>query len=391
MISRNNMTTPIQSYVPILRWRPAEMTALEKLFPLDREKVTPLVEFIMPAPTTDAKDRRKITESSRDKFLRRLPDVAKNLLKFCGRSPVLIDVHLLDGDIRASSFGQILEASNSLDIFSIPVIYVIPVTSTSADMETRSVAVNYAKLSGHGLCLRIDMIHFQEENLSSHIMEFMKVNELKIENTDLLVDLQIINDGTTAEAVADQLTLLPSLTKWRSFIVSGGAFPKDLSELEVFGTHPLPRLDRKLWGELLDSKKLARIPIYSDYTIQHPIFYGYIPGASVSASIRYTDDEQWQVFRGQALGYINKKTGQKGPGHKQYLGHARTLIGQPFYKGEAYSFGDAEIKKMADESNQKTGNPQKWLSIGINHHLTLAARQTASPAVGTAGHPTRAS
>ncbi|OGZ69167.1 MAG: hypothetical protein A3C50_02030 [Candidatus Staskawiczbacteria bacterium RIFCSPHIGHO2_02_FULL_43_16] len=378
MISKNNMTTPIQSYVPILRWRLAEMTALEKLFPSDREKVTPLVEFIMPAPTTDAKDRRKITENSRDKFLRRLPDVAKNLLKFCGRNPVLVDVHLLDGDIRASSFEQILGSSNSLDIFSIPVIYVIPVTSTSADMETRSVAVNYAKSSGHGLCLRIDMTHLQEENLSSHIMEFMKVNELKIENTNILVDLQIIKEGRTAEAVADQLALLPSLTKWRSFIVSGGAFPKDLTELEVFGTHPLPRLDWKLWGELRDSKKIARTPTYSDYTIQHPVFYGYIPGASVSASIRYTDDEQWQVFRGQAIGYINKKTGQKGPGHKQYLGHARTLIGQSFYKGGAYSFGDAEIKKMADTSNQKTGNPQKWLSIGINHHLTLAARQTSN-------------
>lgn len=385
------MTTPIQSYVPILRWRPAEMTGLEKLFPSDREKVTPLVEFIMPAPTTDAKDRRKITENSRDKFLRRLPDVAKNLLKFCGRNPVLIDVHLLDGDIRASSFKQILESSNSLDVFSVPVIYVIPVTSTSADMDTRSVAVNYAKSSGHGLCLRIDLTHLQEENLSSHITDFIKANELNIKNTDLLVDLQIIKDGTTAETVVNQLARLPNLAKWRSFIVSGGAFPKDLTELEVFGTHPLPRLDWKLWGELRNSKKLTRTPTYSDYTIQHPVFYGYIPGASVSASIRYTDDKQWQIFRGQALGYINKKTGQKGPGHKQYLGHARTLIGQSFYKGEAYSFGDAEIKKMADASNQKTGNPQKWLSIGINHHLTLAARQTANPAEGTGGHPTRAS
>lgn len=372
------MKTLIQSYVPILRWRRAEMTALEKLFPLDREKVTPLVEFIMPAPTTDAKDRRKVTENSRDKFLRRLPDVAKNLLKFCGRNPVLIDVHLLDGDIRASSFEQILESSNSLDIFSVPVIYIIPVTSTSADTETRSVAVKYAKSSGHGLCLRIDIDHLQEENLSSHIMEFMETNELKIENTDLLVDLQIIKEGATAETVTDQLALLPSLAKWRSFIVSGGAFPKDLTELEVFGTHPLPRLDWKLWGELHDNKNLFRTPTYSDYTIQHPVFYGYIPGASVSASIRYTDDAQWQVFRGQALGYINKKTGQKGPGHKQYLGHARTLTGQSFYKGDGYSFGDAEIKKMADESNQKTGNPQKWLSIGINHHLTLAARQASN-------------
>ena len=361
------------------------MTALEKLFPGDRADVTPLVEFIMPAPTTDKKDRRKIVEESRDKFLRKLPDVAKQLLKFCGNTPVFVDVHLLDGDIRASSFEQILTSSNDLDIFSIPVIYIIPVTSTEADMETRTVAVNYAKSSGHGLCLRVDKTHLEDKDLATHIREFMSTNGLDVADTDLLVDLQIVDADTSATDIIEKLVRLPDLKKWRSFIVTGGAFPRDLTELEVFGTHPLPRLDWSLWNELQNDDRLVRKPTYSDYTVQHPVFYGYIPGASVSASVRYTDDGQWQIFRGQALGYINKKTGQKGPGHQQYLGHARTLVAQDFYKGEDFSFGDAEIKKMADESNQKTGNPQKWLSIGINHHLTLAARQTRSDA-GSEAH-----
>ncbi|KKR88230.1 MAG: hypothetical protein UU37_C0008G0006 [Candidatus Gottesmanbacteria bacterium GW2011_GWA2_41_12] len=383
------MDTPTKSYVPILRWRLAEMTALEKLFPDDRQKVTPLVEFIMPAPTTDPNDRRKVIEKPREKFLRRLPETAKKLLKFCGRSSIFVDVHLLDGDIRASSFKQILESSSALDIFSIPVVYIIPVTSTSADMDTRAVAVKYAKSSGHGLCLRIDRAHLEEKDMPARIMEFVKINALDIKNVDLLVDLQIVDGGASADDIAEQLARLPELTKWRSFVVSGGAFPKDLTELEVFGTHPLSRLDWILWNALRDSKKLSRVPTYSDYTVQHPVFYGYIPGASVSASVRYADDGQWQVFRGQALGYINKKPGQKGPGHKQSLGYARALVGQSFYKGETYSFGDAEIKRMADTSNQKTGNPQKWLSIAINHHVTLAARQTANPVENTGGRSAR--
>src|SRR3989344_1558075 len=165
------MDTPTKSYVPILRSRLAEMTALEKLFPDDRQKVTPLVEFIMPAPTTDPNDRRKVIEKPREKFLRRLPETAKKLLKFCGRSSIFVDVHLLDGDIRASSFKQILESSSVLDIFSIPVVYIIPVTSTSADMDTRAVAVKYAKSSGHGLCLRIDRAHLEEKDMHARIME----------------------------------------------------------------------------------------------------------------------------------------------------------------------------------------------------------------------------
>jgi len=356
------------------------MTALQKLAAADRGNITPLVEFIMPAPTTDKKNRRQIKETSKDKFLRKLPEVANELLKFCGREALFVDVHLLDGDIRASSFEKILEAANALDIFSIPVTHIIPVTSTDADIATRGVATRYAKASGHGLCIRIDKSHFADNNLSLHIQDFVRINALDISSIDLLVDLQIVDSGTSARAIVNHLTRLPDLSKWRSFIVAAGSFPKDLTEFEVFNTHQVPRADWKLWHEISDAEELIRKPVFSDYTIQHPIFYGYVPGANVSASVRYTDDDQWQVFRGQALGYMNKKTGVKGPGSKQYIGHAKTLLGQSFYKGETYSFGDAEIKRIAGDQKGKTGNPQKWLSIGINHHLTLVARQISKRA-----------
>lgn len=370
------MMKHIQSYVPILRWRAAELTALQKLQPTDRLNVTPLVEFIMPSPTTDKS--RRVTETPRDKFLRKLPDIGNELLKFCGTAPVFVDVHLLDGDIRATSFERILAAAGSLDIFSVPVTHIIPVTSTSADSATRAVAVRFAKESGNGLCIRIDKSHFADTKLAQHITEFVSANALDIAQTDLLVDLQIVGHDVNPKAVVAQLRRLPELSKWRSFILSGGSFPKDLSHLEVFNTHTVDRADWRLWREIAATTELPRKPVFSDYTVQHPIFYGYVPGANVSASVRYTDDERWQVFRGQALGYVNKKTGEKGPGSKQYLAHAKTITTQPFYTGDQFSFGDAEIRRIADGTDGKTGNPQKWLSIAINHHLTLVARQISS-------------
>ncbi len=353
------------------------MLALERLYPQDREKITPFIEFIMPPPKTDKDDRRKIVEDSKSKFLRQLPDIGKRLLKYCGRSTVFLDVHLLDGDIRASVFESILASTSARDLFSIPVVHIIPVVGTDADMATRKVAVKYAKMNDRGLCIRIDDSHFKDENLAEHFEDFVKSHGLDIKNVDILVDLQIVDENTMAETVIEKLTRIPQIKDCRSFILSGGAFPKDLSELQPFDTHPLNRNDWKLWREISGSKKLIRKPIFSDYTIQHPIFYGYIPGASVSASIRYTDEEQWKVFRGRALHYVDKN-GKKGPGHAQYLAHARELIGQPFYKKADYSFGDSEINRIATPENTKTGNPQLWLNIGINHHLTLVARQLSS-------------
>lgn len=367
--------TVIKPYVPILRWRPAEIAAMEKLFPEDREQITPLIEFIMPAPSLD-KESREITRTPKEKFLAALPKVGQELLDSWGQNPIFVDVHLLDGDIRSSSFKQILSSSSELNLFPVPVIYIIPVVSTSADMATRRVGIDYAKKSGHGLCIRIDKSHLKDANLGSHISKFVKDNELTIENTDLLVDLRIVDQDTDAVSIADRLAALPHLNKWRSFIVSSGVFPKDLTNFAAGEAHSLDRFDLKLWNALRETGRLPRLPLFSDYTIQHPV-YEYV-AAIGSASVRYTADDAWWIFRGKRPGLINPKTKEKGPGREQYIAHARTIVNRDFYKKKDFSFGDAEIARIADPDNQKPGSPTTWLTIGMNHHITLTAGQISS-------------
>lgn len=377
----------IKSYIPIFRWRPAERKALEQLFHQDRENLTPLIEFVMPAPSIKKQgDKIVITKKPKEKLSEVLSDIANDLLKSCGQNTVFIDVHLLDSDIRASSFEQILSLPNKLNLFSVPVIYIIPVTSTGADMATRTVAINYAKSSGHGLCIRIDKSHLDENGISSHITNFITDNKLNIKNVDLLVDLGVISQDTTAADIVKKLTQIPSLDKWRSFIMSGGVFPKDLTEFIPGKVHELDRLDWKLWNSIRETT-LSRIPFFSDYTIQCPSYERI--DAIGSASVRYTDDDKWWIFRGKKPGLINPKTKEKGPGREQYIDHAKTLTGKSFskfYKGANYSFGDAEITRIATPNNKKPGSPATWLTIGINHHITLVARQIANFAEKKAEH-----
>jgi hypothetical protein len=371
------------SYVPILRLRTAEINALGKLFPHDRENMTPLIEFIMPAPSTDKNDRSKIIKTPKDKFLANLPDIPSELLKSWGKNPIFVDVHMLDAELRAPSLKKILELSSELDIFSIPVTYIIPVTSTQADADTRAVAIEYAKTSGRGLCIRIDRSHLSDKNISSHITEFVTKGGLDISNVDLLIDLRTIEPNTDAETIANQLAQLPDLGEWRSFIVAGGVFPKDLTAFAPGAAYSLKRLDWKLWNDI-QKTNLSRKPTFSDYTIQHPV-YEYVQALG-SASIRYTADDEWWIFRGTKPGSVNKITNEKGPGREQYIDHARTLVKRNFYKKETHCFGDAEINRIAAENNKNPGNPGKWLEIGINHHLTLVVRQLASLAENTAAH-----
>jgi len=367
-----NMSNIVKSYVPIIRWRPGEVRAIRHLFPKDRSKVTPLFEFILPPPRTDKDDRKIILEDSKTKFLRGLSSITEGILKNWGTDPFFIDVHLLDGDIRASVFETILSSANQLNLFSIPVTYVIPTISTEADKATRNVAVKFAKLDNRGLCIRLDDSHLNGE-IQNKIDDFLSKEKLDAGLVDVLIDLKIVDEQTTVKKVLDKLSNVPHMEKWRSVILTGGSFPKDLSKFEKHTNPSLPRFDWLTWQGLIQDKAVKRKPIFSDYTIQHPIFYGHIPGANTSASVRYTDEKVWQVSRGE--GIQNKQ----GAGYKQYPAQAKLLIQQSYYKGADFSFGDAYIAEKAKSTEDNTtGSPQSWLTAGINHHITLVVDQVAN-------------
>lgn len=362
----------IKNYIPVLRWKKAERDALAGLDTKTRESITPLFELIMPAPKRDKGDYNKILSDSKAVLQDNvLPSTINELNKCCPMdSTAFVDVHLIDGELRATTLKQILDGSASAQATLIPVTHIIPVVSTDADMATRSVAVEYATSSDNGLCIRIDRYNLDDDNLAQVITDFVVRNKLDISKTDLLIDLGIVSESDDASSVSAQLAKLPSIGNWRTLILSGGAFPRDLSEFEKHSHNQVVRHDWRVWNTLRNAS-LSRVPYYSDYAIQHPIFYGQIPGTNTSASVRYADEQQWEISRGEGL------RNKDGAGHQQYPALAQLIIGQNYFKGADYSAGDKYIAERAVDST-KTGNPTTWLKAGLNHHLTLTARQLAT-------------
>lgn len=372
-LHKGSVMVVIKNYIPVLRWKKAERDALATLDTRVRENITPLFELIMPAPKRDKGDYNKILSDSKAVLQANLPSTIEALNKCCPMdSTAFVDVHLIDGGLRSATLKQILgDALESSSTTLIPVTHIIPVVSTDADIATRKVAVDYAVRSDNGLCIRIDRYSLDDENLCQVINTFVAQNKLDISKTDLLIDLGIIDENDDANTVANQLSKLPSIDSWRTVILSGGAFPKDLSEFEKHSHNQVTRHDWRIWNELRHNTKLPRYPYYSDYAIQHPIFYGQIAGTNTSASVRYADNNQWEVSRGEGLRNKN------GAGHQQYPALAQLIIGQNYFKGESFSAGDKYITERAADSS-KTGNPTTWLKAGLNHHLTLTAKQLAT-------------
>lgn len=363
----------IEKYVPVLRLKQAERDALCTTEPSIRQHITPLFELIMPAPKRDKNDYKTVLADSKTMLFSRLPKFAQDINKCCAQGAALIDVHLIDGELRAKTLKTILDTVDSTSVTLIPVTHIIPVLSTDADIETRRVAIEYARSSGNGLCVRIDRFNLNDANLSEVINDFLSASKLTASDSDLLIDLGIIGVDDKATEIATQLSKLPHLDQWRSFIVTGGAFPKDLSDIEKHSQKQIIRYDWQLWNDLEKNAKLRRKPIYSDYTIQHPLFFGHIDGAlNTSASVRYTDDDKWEITRGEGL------KNPEGAGHGQYPAIAQLLTQQPYYKGADFSSGDSYIADRAKPDNKNTGNPTTWLKAGINHHITLVAKTLAS-------------
>ena len=367
-------------YIPILRWKAAEYSALKEIHPDDKKNIRPLIEFIMPQLTNTDMEKNKgkdTTDIARDKFTEKLPSNLEKIAECCGQNMLFIDTQLIDGKIRFESLKKIIDFGKKRGLFLSPVIYIMPITSSESDMEVRKYAATYAKESGNGLCIRITKSHLEEDTMTQNLQKFIVDNKLDPKNIDIIIDLKLI-ESENITINKEKIHSISEMHPWRTFAVASGAFPKDLTKFEKHDDHPVKRYDYLLWKNL--SKDMNRNLSFSDYTIQHPEYIKPIPGANPSASVRYTLEDKWLIKRGEGL------RNKEGAGHRQYLAHAQVLTKQDVFKGKNFSAGDAYIAEIAHQ-NKKPGNPKTWLQAGINHHITLTARQIAGDAQNTLSTP----
>lgn len=358
-------------YIPMLRWKDAEKKGLLKLDPLVRDKLSPCFEFVMPNPKLD--DKFNIVKTSKEVLIERIPKIVDDLNKYYSGGALLVDVHLIDGDLRTRVLKHILDNQTKATAKIVPVTYILPESSTDADMEIRRLAMEHAKSTGNGICIRIDRFNINDTNISEVISKFITNNNLSINSTDILVDLGLVGSETSVEVISKSLSSIPQIKECRTFILTSGAFPPDLTDIEPFTTRQIARndwlLSRKLFPKLKDS---IREPIYSDFTIQHPAYAEPVKGGNTSASIRYSSETFWQVYRGKGL------RGKNSPGYAQYPAQASLLANDPVFKGsDCNCAGDLYISDKATDG-KKPGNPTTWLTAGINHHISLVIKQLTS-------------
>lgn len=357
-------------YIPILKWKRAEQGALESLAEENKKNITPLIQFVMP------KQKPQDTlESVVTKFKKLLPLIPDRIIEVWGKSPIFVDFSLLfTTELKIDSIKSILMAGNKKQAIFIPVVHL------NDDAEIKDTVCSLANEIKSGLCLRLVCSDFSDlTKLNSDIADFISKNKIDKNNVDLLVDIkELEGDGGKYKKYFELSQNIVDLLKWRTFIFSGSAFPKDLSQCKIDEENLIPRVEWRKWKELYSNESVQRKPSFSDYTIQYPIYEEISQFFHPTSSIKYTLDEDWLIMKGKRQKF------------ELYLASAAELIKDNRYYGENFSSGDKHIAEKAkhfpkymEEKNKGvdikgTGSTETWLVAGINHHMTVAATQIAN-------------
>ncbi len=355
-------------YVPLLKWKRGEYRALRFLDKTVRQHVTPLCDF--PPVKYDPSE----TGGRDPAFDDRLSRLATQIEDIWGSADrVFLDLGLLDPDAKVR--GTAHPVSFVFDDARNRGLQLVPVTGPNRDPNYQASVAEVVATDKCGVCLRVHFDEFEDENLASALDEVFSKLNVSAEDCDLIIDLQSVIGMQLALLTPSLISLLSGLSylsEWRSLTVATGAFPQDLTAMTL-GPNVVPRRDWALWKGIIEHKAmLPRLPTYGDYGVVHPELLDLdMSTINVSASVRYTTDTHWLVMRGRGL-----RTRGSG-GYAQYMNHAASLIARPEFSGSGFSAGDQEIADIA-AGKAKRGNPETWLRIGTNHHLTFVVRQIAS-------------
>jgi hypothetical protein len=346
-------------YVPILRWKRAEWIALRLLRDPDRRAMTPLLELVPGSFGPNSQNQIQPAENV-------LTNIATEIGKDWGSLRVFVDLWLL------SPMPRLASGTHPLVYFTTEArsrrLTVVPVTGLCRDAAyQRAVAVT-TRSDGLGVCLRIHPSELTSD-LDARVDGLLGLLGVQKAEVDICLDYQNCIPSTR-ELVRLESTV-PTLNAWRTFTVASGAFPRDLQGFSR-GQHLLPRADWRAWrGHVTAQRSAVRLPAYGDYTIQCGTFAQPPERANFSASIRYTAPDDWVIMRGEGVFHDGS------PGFAQWPANAQLLCGRPEFCGSNFSEGDRYIHEMASQS-RRTGSAETWLRAGINHHLTLVARQVAN-------------
>ncbi len=339
------------SYVPVLKAKDGELIALRNLTSSTKAGLMPLIE-LQPKNNPKLLDRNlRQIQKGWEQELPLLLDVDKDYL--------IKDAPSATQNLR-DSIGELTQ--NGFTI--------IPVTSIGRPTIFSGMISDILGDTHNGICIRLRSSDWQDvSSLESRLKKSVQGFSLDFKQVDLVFDYEAFLPSSLGTIITSAVTAINSVSninRYRSLIITATAFPSPVSS-QSHTIHRFPRSEYQAWSLLVSNPKLKRKPIFGDYTTIHPVFpdIDFTMGIKVAPKIKYATDSEWIYLRWDAGDF------------EDFYEVCKGIVKLSEFSGADYSWGDDRMAQCA-ATGSRTGNPREWVSIGVNHHLTLVAEQCAN-------------
>ncbi|SDH63983.1 beta family protein [Chitinophaga filiformis] len=278
---------------------------------------------------------------------------------FCNNQ-ILIDPSLvLETDSDATELEELYAKLREQDINVVPVLRLD--SSEDYILLVKDYLGEYQSL----FCIRVTNEFAKPRTFNALIASMMEDLEAPYDRCIILFDLAHSNDDNyqhlSNSAIAN-IKALKSVERFYQIVVASGSFPKDLSRIPARSETKLDRIEAIIWNQI--KKEIDHPVTYGDYGIKHPIYDPTVMQFQSTASIKYTTEDTYYIFRG-----ILPSDHRDGNG--QYILHCKSLITKPEYDSPTFSWADNEINNYALKAvTDKPGNAETWVRIGHSRHIS---------------------
>jgi hypothetical protein len=233
-----------------------------------------------------------------------------------------------------------------------------------------------AETHGLGACMRISLGQRGILGLprSAEAERATDAVGLEPSDVDILLDLGAVGHHAQMAAAASSaragLTWARQ-TAWRSVTVAAGAFPRRLDGFPMLAATGVLRLDAAIWSQAVAGWPSATPIGFGDYAVAHPELDTTL--GRPPPTIRYVDGDSWQVYR-----WPKDRSG----GHSLFYDLCATLVQSPHWpqRGGKFSWGDEQIETTAQGGGLR-GTGWQWRAYSTSHHLAAVVGRLTSDSV----------
>jgi len=358
------------AYVPVLKWKLGEQSAVQPLSATQKASVFPIAE-LQDRPFDWANNKYTKTW---DKHIR---DVVKATAKHWGnKHEIAFDQPLTSDDELADSVGTVWEFLFA-ELWAAKV-QAVPVISSYAGTKEIAALMAASTAAKRGRWVLRYVIDVDDPTPApADVANWFVSTAAKIKaqpaEVDAVLDAAFVTDADLAAQTTRNAAILQAIFSaktWRNVVLAAGAFPVNLAGVPK-GTHQIPRAD---WALFLATRQSAALKgeklVYGDYGISHVTAFDEDPRLlKMSANLRYTHWDKWFVIKGKSV---------KDFGFGQYRDICKVLVLLPIYMKAAFSHGDQNYSDVAANPATGPGNATHWRRDATNHHIHVVLHQVAS-------------